>query len=50
MSSFDNRPIEEREKSGFDNREVIIFVDDWLLLGGIWSDSGKWIDSEVWND
>jgi hypothetical protein len=22
----------------------------WILLTGLWADSGEWIDSETWND
>lgn len=25
-------------------------ADPWILTGGIWNDSGIWIDEETWND
>ena len=21
---------------------------DWVLLGGVWADTGEWIDTETW--
>jgi hypothetical protein len=23
---------------------------NWLLLGGVWSDAGQWVDIETWVD
>lgn len=40
----------ELGRNNLSNEELPIIPPVWILDGGIWNDSGEWIDTEFWQD